>query len=101
MRDEDPCHALSSFGIRLSSISKTQLRFPPFMNQYHPYSPKYTENMLNFKAPTNHEPKCMVTHGTMGHVDRQQPPTKRKPFAAILSHTFIHKVRCLIEAPQN
>ena len=49
--------------------------------------------MLNFKSPTKHEPKCVITHGTMGHIDGQQPPTKRKPFVAILSYNFIHKVR--------
>ena len=52
----------------------------------------YQLKMLDFPTSTKHEPKCVVTHGTMGHVDVTQPPTKRKPFASILSQSFIHKV---------
>jgi hypothetical protein len=48
--------------------------------------------MLNFPIDTKHEPKCAVTYGTMGHLDPKQPPVKRKPFAAILSHRFVQKV---------
>jgi hypothetical protein len=38
------------------------------------------------------ESKCYVTHGTMGHLDPEQPPVKRKPYAAILAIPFVHKV---------
>jgi len=48
--------------------------------------------MLGFPSDTLHEAKCIVTHGTMGHLDPKQPPTKRKPFASILNHHFIQKV---------
>jgi ribonuclease P/MRP protein subunit RPP40 len=48
--------------------------------------------MLDLPAGTKHEAKCNVTHGTMGHLDPKQPPVKRKPFAAILNHSFVQKV---------
>jgi ribonuclease P/MRP protein subunit RPP40 len=48
---------------------------------------------LTLPLDTKHEPKCAVTYGTMGHLDPKQPPVKRKPFAAILNHRFVQKVR--------
>lgn len=48
--------------------------------------------MLGFPEGTKNDPKCYVTHGVMGHLDPEQPPVKRKPFAAILNHDFVHKV---------
>jgi ribonuclease P/MRP protein subunit RPP40 len=49
--------------------------------------------MLGFPKEGKNEQKCYVTHGTYGNLDPKQPPMKRKPFAAILSHDFIHRVR--------
>ena len=55
-------------------------------------SQKLSFEMLGFPTSTRHEKKCSVTHGIMGHLDPKQPPVKRKPFAAILNHSFVHKV---------
>jgi ribonuclease P/MRP protein subunit RPP40 len=49
--------------------------------------------MFNFSAGKKEQSTCYVTHGTMGHVDPKQPPTKRKPFAPLLTIPFAHKVR--------
>lgn len=51
--------------------------------------------MLGFPKDTKNETKCYVTHGTLGNLEPTQPPMKRKPFAAILSHDFLHRVRGL------
>lgn len=52
--------------------------------------------MLSFPKDTKHEQKCYVTHGTMGHLDPKQLPTKRKPFVNILGHKFINKVEMIL-----
>ncbi|KAJ8061150.1 hypothetical protein OCU04_010225 [Sclerotinia nivalis] len=52
--------------------------------------------MLNFPKDTKHEPKCYVTHGTMGHVDPKQAPARRKPFVNILGHKYINKVEMIL-----
>ncbi|PVH72941.1 ribonuclease P 40kDa subunit [Cadophora sp. DSE1049] len=52
--------------------------------------------MLNFPSGTKNEQKCNVTHGVMGHLDPKQPPVKRKPFAAILSQSFIQKTELIL-----
>ncbi|PSS20126.1 hypothetical protein M430DRAFT_100089 [Amorphotheca resinae ATCC 22711] len=52
--------------------------------------------MLDFPEDTKNEPKCYVTHGTMGHLDPKQPPVKRKPFAAILNEGFIQKAELIL-----
>ncbi|TVY82004.1 Ribonuclease P protein subunit p40 [Lachnellula suecica] len=52
--------------------------------------------MLDFPEGTKNDPKCYVTHGVMGHLDPKQPPVKRKPFAAILSHEFVHKLEFVL-----
>ncbi|KAH8802061.1 ribonuclease P 40kDa subunit-domain-containing protein [Hyaloscypha sp. PMI_1271] len=52
--------------------------------------------MLDFPAGIQNEAKCNVTHGTMGHLDPKQPPVKRKPFAAILSHGFVQKAELIL-----
>ncbi|KAL6921649.1 hypothetical protein FSHL1_005618 [Fusarium sambucinum] len=50
-------------------------------------------------APSVYQsPKCFVTHGTMGHVDAKQTPRKGKPWAAITSLDFIHKVDLILPA---
>ncbi|CAG8980437.1 hypothetical protein HYALB_00012924 [Hymenoscyphus albidus] len=54
--------------------------------------------MLDFPEDTKNEQKCEVTHGVMGHLDPKQPPTKRKPFSAILAHPFVHKVQLVLPA---
>ena len=48
--------------------------------------------MLGLTTDTRHEAKCTATHGLMGHIDPKQLPTKRKPFASLLSHHFVQKV---------
>ncbi|KAL2067051.1 hypothetical protein VTL71DRAFT_1475 [Oculimacula yallundae] len=52
--------------------------------------------MLNLPSGTKNEQKCNVTHGVMGHLDPRQPPVKRKPFAAILSQSFIQKAELIL-----
>ncbi|APA14737.1 hypothetical protein SS1G_06745 [Sclerotinia sclerotiorum 1980 UF-70] len=52
--------------------------------------------MLNFPKETKHEPKCYVTHGTIGHVDTKQTPTRRKPFVNILGYKYINKVEMIL-----
>ncbi|CZS78425.1 unnamed protein product [Fusarium graminearum] len=48
-------------------------------------------------APSVYQsPKCFVTHGTMGHVDTKQAPRKGKPWAAITSLDFFHKVDLIL-----
>jgi ribonuclease P/MRP protein subunit RPP40 len=42
--------------------------------------------------------KCFVTHGSMSHVDTKQTPRKGKPWAAITSLDFIHKVDLILPA---
>ncbi|EPQ64248.1 Bgt-2764 [Blumeria graminis f. sp. tritici] len=37
-----------------------------------------------------------VIHGSMGHLDPKQAPTKRKPYSAILKHTFIQRAKLMI-----
>lgn len=48
--------------------------------------------MLGFLSDSRHDAKCSITHGTMGHLDPSQPPTKRKPFVSVLNYHFIQKV---------
>ncbi|KAG4443567.1 hypothetical protein IFR05_000944 [Cadophora sp. M221] len=52
--------------------------------------------MLDFPSGTKNEQKCNVTHGVMGHLDPKQPPVKRKPFAAILSQSFVQKTELIL-----
>jgi ribonuclease P/MRP protein subunit RPP40 len=52
--------------------------------------------MLGFPKDVGCDQKCYVTHGLYGHIDPKQPPTKRKPFAAILSHDFLHKAELIL-----
>ena len=51
--------------------------------------------MLTFPSHTLYQSsKCFVTHGTMAHLDQEQPPSsKHKPWAILASQGFIHKVR--------
>ncbi|KAH7144088.1 ribonuclease P 40kDa subunit [Dactylonectria macrodidyma] len=49
--------------------------------------------MLSAAAPSIYQaPKCFATYGTMGHVDPKQAPHRGKPWSAIMSQDFIHKV---------
>ncbi|KAJ4174498.1 hypothetical protein NW754_004917 [Fusarium falciforme] len=43
-------------------------------------------------------PKCFVTYGIMGHVDQNQAPKKGKPWSAIMSLDFIHKIDLILPA---
>ncbi|RGP60324.1 ribonuclease p/mrp protein subunit pop1 [Fusarium sporotrichioides] len=55
--------------------------------------------MFPAAAPSVYQsPKCFMTHGTMGHVDTKQAPRKGKPWAAITSLDFIHKVDLILPA---
>ncbi|KAJ4028518.1 hypothetical protein NW752_000779 [Fusarium irregulare] len=55
--------------------------------------------MFPAAAPSIYQsPKCFVTYGTMGHVDTNQAPRKSKPWAAITSLDFIHKVDLILPA---
>ena len=49
--------------------------------------------MLAFTAPSVFQAsKCYFTYGTMGHLDPQQLPSSKKPWTAVNSLDFIHKV---------
>ena len=86
-RHDNRSRELNSLGL----ISSPSLYLPILVF----YTDQWTIlKMLDFPAGTKTEPKCHVTHGTMGHLDPKQPPTKRKPFAAILNHGFVQKVCC-------
>ncbi|KAH8894229.1 ribonuclease P 40kDa subunit [Thozetella sp. PMI_491] len=54
--------------------------------------------MLSFPIPAPYlASRCYVTYGTMAHLDPEQPPsTQRKPWAAIASQHFVHKVDLII-----
>ncbi|RGP66245.1 ribonuclease p mrp subunit pop1 [Fusarium longipes] len=55
--------------------------------------------MFPASAPSIYQsPKCFVTYGTMGHVDTRQAPSKGKPWVAITSLDFIHKVDLILPA---
>jgi ribonuclease P/MRP protein subunit RPP40 len=55
--------------------------------------------MFPAAAPSVYQsPKCFMTHSTMGHVDTKQAPRKGKPWAAITSLDFIHKVDLILPA---
>ena len=51
-----------------------------------------SHKMLQFGKEQKEKETCFVTHGTMGHLDPTQPPTKRKPYSAILSMPAVSKV---------
>jgi len=49
--------------------------------------------MLPFPSSTVYQTsKCYFTYGTMGHVDRNQLPSSKKPWSTIQSLDFIHRV---------
>ncbi|KAI1334299.1 ribonuclease P 40kDa subunit [Xylariaceae sp. FL0016] len=49
--------------------------------------------MFSFPAPSVYQtPKCSVTYGTMVHPDPRQLPNKTKPWTALLTQDFVHKV---------
>lgn len=49
--------------------------------------------MLSFTTPTVYEAsKCFFTYGTMSYPDAKQPPSKGKPWNALLNQNFVHKV---------
>ncbi|KAM0555718.1 hypothetical protein ACHAPJ_006109 [Fusarium lateritium] len=55
--------------------------------------------MFPAAAPSIYQsPKCFVTYGAMGHVDTKQAPHKGKPWTAIMSLDFIHKVDLILPA---
>lgn len=53
-------------------------------------------NMFPAAAPSIYQsPKCLVTYGSMGHVDTNQAPRKGKPWSSVMSLDFVHKVRMI------
>jgi len=49
--------------------------------------------MLDIGKDQGPDAKCYFTHTLLPqYVDDKQPPTKRKPFATILGHSFVHTV---------
>ncbi|KAJ4257682.1 hypothetical protein NW757_003306 [Fusarium falciforme] len=55
--------------------------------------------MFPAAAPSIYQsPKCFVTYGIMGHVDQNQAPKKGKPWSAIMSLDFIHKIDLILPA---
>ncbi|KAF5623908.1 ribonuclease P MRP subunit POP1 [Fusarium sp. NRRL 52700] len=53
--------------------------------------------MLPAAAPSIYQsPKCFVSYGTMGYLDTKQAPRKGKPWTAVMSLDFIHKVDLIL-----
>ncbi|KAB5535181.1 ribonuclease P 40kDa subunit-domain-containing protein [Coniochaeta sp. 2T2.1] len=53
--------------------------------------------MQTFSEPSVYQSsKCNFTHGTIGHLDPKQLPTKGKPWAALAGLDFIHKVDLIL-----
>ncbi|KAF4344112.1 ribonuclease P MRP subunit POP1 [Fusarium beomiforme] len=53
--------------------------------------------MFPASAPSIYQsPKCFVTYGTMCHLDIKQAPRKAKPWTAVMSLDFIHKVDLIL-----
>lgn len=48
--------------------------------------------MLQFGKEQKEKETCFVTYGTMGHLDTKQPPSKRKPYSALLNMPAVSKV---------
>ncbi|UZP35656.1 hypothetical protein NXS19_003472 [Fusarium pseudograminearum] len=77
LKSTTPCSQSAPFFLSLS--------FPDFFDMFLAVAPSVYQS-----------PKCFVTHGTMGHVDTKQAPRKGKPWAAITSLDFIHKVDLIL-----
>jgi len=55
--------------------------------------------MFPAAAPSIYQsPKCFVSYGTMGYLDTKQAPRKGKPWTAVMSLDFIHKVWTSMDA---
>ncbi|KAF5588698.1 ribonuclease P MRP subunit POP1 [Fusarium pseudocircinatum] len=53
--------------------------------------------MFPAAAPSIYQsPKCFVSYGTMGYLDTKQAPRKGKPWTAVMSLDFIHKVDLIL-----
>ncbi|KAI6768200.1 hypothetical protein HG530_006209 [Fusarium avenaceum] len=53
--------------------------------------------MVPAAAPSIYQsPKCLVTYGSMGHVDTKQAPRKGKPWSSVVSLDFVHKVDLIL-----
>ncbi|CVL01470.1 uncharacterized protein FMAN_07762 [Fusarium mangiferae] len=53
--------------------------------------------MFPAAAPSIYQsPKCFVSYGTMGYLDTKQTPRKGKPWTAVMSLDFIHKVDLIL-----
>ncbi|KAF4433091.1 ribonuclease P MRP subunit POP1 [Fusarium acutatum] len=53
--------------------------------------------MFPAAAPSIYQsPKCFVSYGTMGYLDIKQAPRKGKPWTAVMSLDFIHKVDLIL-----
>lgn len=50
--------------------------------------------MLDLEDDASRREKCYTTITQLpAYVDPKQPPTKKPPFSAILSHSYVHTVR--------
>ncbi|KAF5239434.1 hypothetical protein FANTH_9952 [Fusarium anthophilum] len=53
--------------------------------------------MFPAAAPSIYQsPRCFVSYGTMGYLDIKQAPRKGKPWTAVMSLDFIHKVDLIL-----
>lgn len=53
----------------------------------------WTATMFEFQDEASQHEKCYATIGQLPRfVDPKQPPTKKSPFSAILSHPYVHTV---------
>ncbi|EWG49344.1 hypothetical protein FVEG_08905 [Fusarium verticillioides 7600] len=53
--------------------------------------------MFPAAAPSIYQsPKCFVSYGTMGYLDTKQAPRRGKPWTAVMSLDFIHKVDLIL-----
>ncbi|KAI0396390.1 ribonuclease P 40kDa subunit [Xylariaceae sp. FL0594] len=53
--------------------------------------------MLSFPNPSVYQTsKCFVTYGSMSHPNTSQLPTQAKPWSALLSQDYIHKVDLIL-----
>lgn len=60
----------------------------------HPTSRSDSTKMFGIEKQDARSTKCYFTHAALGeHVDDKHPPTKKKPFATVISQPFSHTVR--------
>ena len=82
-----------------SSVYSVQICSPSSLSSKHNLNTETTQEsppaMFAFPTPsTFSEAKCYATYGTMGHLDPNQMPAKKKgkPWSSLQAHEFVHKV---------